>query len=193
MIPDPLYARTTASLRVVLRRGSRRAGARSFMSAFDIINRGNAEYIDQLYQQYQRDPRSVEPQWQAFFAGFDAGAARNQTPGGTHPGEPPHPQGSLTTGVYDLVHSYRELGHFVARLDPLDHDRPSHPLLNLSEFGLTPDDLDKPAIKGGFYAPPGTPDSITLRELIELLRATYSRTIGVEFMDIPDKAQREWL
>ena len=54
--------------------------------SFDIINRANAEYIDQLYQQYQRDPRSVDTTWQAFFAGFDAGAARNQTPGGTHPG-----------------------------------------------------------------------------------------------------------
>src|SRR3989440_10175624 len=156
---------------------------------FDIITRSNAEYIDQLYARYQRDPRSVEPQWQAFFAGFDAGAARSQTPGGTHPGEPPHPQGALTTGVYDLVHSYRELGHFVAHLDPLGHDRPSHPLLNLSEFGLTPADLDKPAIKGGFHGEfDGTP-----RGLLEALRATYCRTLGVEFMDIPDKAQREWL
>ncbi len=161
---------------------------------FDIVNRGNAEYIDQLYAQYQRDPRSVEPQWQAFFSGFDAGAARNQTPGGTHPGEPPHTQGALITGVYDLVHSYRELGHFVARLDPLGHSRPTHPLLNLSEFGLTPADLDKVAIKGGFYVPPDQVDKeYTLRALIELLRATYCRTIGVEYMDIPDKAQREWL
>src|SRR5437763_7545839 len=159
------------------------------MDSFDIINRANAEYIDQLYSQYQRDPRSVDAQWQAFFAGFDAGAARNQTPGGTHPGEPPHPDGHLTTGVYDLVHSYRELGHFVARLDPLGHDRPTHPLLNLSEFGLTPADLDKPAIKGGFYGETNG----TLRDLIEKLRATYCRTIGVEFMSISDKAQREWL
>ncbi|HYO10876.1 MAG TPA: 2-oxoglutarate dehydrogenase E1 component [Tepidisphaeraceae bacterium] len=159
------------------------------MTPFDIVNRANAEYIDQLYAQYQRDPRSVDANWQAFFAGFDAGAARNQTPGGTHPGEPPHPDGALTTGVYDLVHTYRELGHFVARLDPLGHDRPSHPLLQLSEFGLTTADLDKPSIKGGFC---GETDG-TLRDLIEKLRATYCRTIGVEFMDIPDKAQREWL
>ena len=159
------------------------------MQSFDIINRANAEYIDELYQQYQRDPRSVETTWQAFFAGFDAGAARNQTPGGTHPGEPPHGAHELTTGVYDLVHSYRELGHFVARLDPLGNDRPSHPLLNLSEFGLTTEDLDKPSIKGGFHGETNG----TLRDLIEKLRATYCRTIGVEFMDIPDKAQREWL
>ena len=126
---------------------------------FDFVNRANAEYIDQLYSNYQRDPRTVEEHWRAFFAGFDAGAARNQTPGGTHPGEPPHAEGLFTTGVYDLVHSYRELGHYVAKLDPLGHDRPVHPLLNLSEFGLSPKDLDKPSIKGGFHTPPGTADA----------------------------------
>ncbi len=159
------------------------------MEPFDIVNRSNAEYIDQLYSQYQRDPRSVDPQWQAFFAGFDAGAARNQTPGGTNPGEPPHAEGLLTTGVYDLVHAYRELGHFIAKLDPLGHDRPTHPLLNLSEFGLSSADLDKPIVKAGFY---GDFDG-TLRDLLEKLRHTYCRSFGVEFMDIPDKAQREWL
>jgi 2-oxoglutarate dehydrogenase E1 component len=157
--------------------------------SFDIINRANAEYIDQLYQQYQRDPRSIEPQWQAFFAGFYSGAARNQTPGGTHPGEAPHAEGLLTTGVYDLVHSYRELGHFIAHLDPLGHDRPSHPLLNLSEFGLTPDDLDKAVVKGGFF---GEFDG-TLRDLIEKLRITYCSTFGADYMEIPDKHQRDWL
>jgi 2-oxoglutarate dehydrogenase E1 component len=162
------------------------------MDSFDIVNRANAEYIDQLYAQYQRDPRSVEAQWQAFFSGFDAGAARNQTPGGTNPGEPPHGEGLFATGVYDLIHSYRELGHFVARLDPLGHDRPSHPLLNLSEFGLGTADLDKPIVKGGFYGWAES-DSPTLRDLVEKLRATYCRSIGVEFMDITSKQSREWL
>src|SRR6476659_4072000 len=157
--------------------------------SFDVVNRANAEYIDQLYAQYQKDPRSVDAQWQAFFAGFDAGAARNQTPGGTNPGEPPHGEGLLTTGVYDLVHSYRELGHFIARLDPLGHDRPSHALLNLSEFGLSTADLEKKAASGGFTGP----FDGTLRDLVDKLRATYSSTVGVEMMDIPDKQQREWI
>jgi 2-oxoglutarate dehydrogenase E1 component len=158
------------------------------MQAFDFINRANAEYIDQLYQQYQRDPRSVEPQWQAFFAGFDAAASKGATPGGTR-AEPPQTEGLFAMGVYDLVHTYRELGHFVAHLDPLGHDRPNHPLLNLAEFGLTTSDLDKQVVRGSF----GGEFDGTLRDLIEKLRATYCRTIGIEFMDLPDKAQRDWL
>ena len=147
---------------------------------FDFINRANAEYIDLLYQRYQTDPRSVDAYWRAFFAGFEAGGGRqivSQT-------------GDLgPSGYEDLVHAYRELGHFVAKLDPLGHNRPAHPLLDLSEFGLTLNDLDRQVGSGTFLGPTDG----TLRDLIEKLRATYCGTIGVEFMEISDKAQREWL
>ena len=54
------------------------------MDAFDFVNRANADYVDDLYKQYQKDPRNVEPHWQAYFAGFDMGAAKaaGVTPGG---------------------------------------------------------------------------------------------------------------
>ena len=149
-------------------------------TAFDFVNRANAEYIDLLFQKYQSDPRSVDSHWRAFFAGFEAGGGR-QIVSPTGPAAP--------SGYEDLVHAYRELGHFVARLDPLGHNRPAHPLLELSEFGLTVNDLDRQVGSGTFLGPTDS----TLRDLIEKLRATYCGTIGVEFMDISDKAQREWL
>jgi len=158
------------------------------IESYDVANRANAEYIDSLYLQYQRDPRSVSPQWQAFFAGFDLASGRGGTPGGTK-GERPPDEGLLTTGVHDLVHSYRELGHFIARLDPLGHDRSAHALLNLSEFGLSTADLEKQAYSGGFAGP----FDGTLRDLLDKLRQTYCGTFGMEMMDIPDKHQREWL
>ncbi len=43
------------------------------MESMDIINRANADYIDRLYQQYQKEPRSLDAYWRAFFAGFEAG------------------------------------------------------------------------------------------------------------------------
>ncbi len=147
---------------------------------FDFINRANAEYIDLLFRKYQTDPRSVDSHWRAFFTGFEAGGGRQivNTAGGTGP-----------MSYEDLVHAYRELGHFVAHLDPLGHNRPNHPLLDLSEFGLTINDLDRTVGSGTFL---GATDG-TLRDLIEKLRATYCGNIGVEFMEISDKAQREWL
>jgi 2-oxoglutarate dehydrogenase E1 component len=147
---------------------------------FDFVNRANAEYIELIYHKYQTDPRSVEAHWRAFFAGFEAGGGRQivATPGQAGP-----------SGYEDLVHAYRELGHFVSKLDPLGHNRAGHPLLELSEFGLSVGDLDRQVGNGTFLGPTDG----TLRDLIEKLRATYCGNIGVEFMEISDKAQREWL
>src|SRR4051812_6651183 len=105
------------------------------MSLFDFVNRSNADYIERQYEQYKKDPRSVDENWQAFFAGFETGYARTDGQVGLQPttegGELAH------VGVYNLVHSYRELGHYVAKIDPLGHDRPNHPLLDLSQFGVS--------------------------------------------------------
>ncbi len=170
------------------------------MEPFDFVNRANADYIDQLHEKYQKDPRAVPEQWRAFFAGFELGSAKSEKPGlPSAPIEGGAPPGSLAgeaegtiplnMGVFDLVHTYREIGHFVAKLDPLGHDRPNHPLLELSNFGMAPADLDREVGAGSFLGPTNG----TLRDLIEKLRDTYCRTIGVEYTGIADKAQRQWL
>ena len=157
------------------------------MPFFDFVNRSNADYIERQYEQYKKDPRSVDENWQAFFAGFETGYARTdgqvnvQSTG--EGGELAH------VGIYNLVHSYRELGHYVAKIDPLGHDRPNHPLLELSQFGVSTADLDMKVGRGNFMGPTDG----TLRDLIEKLRVTYCGSLGVEFQDIADKAQRDWL
>jgi 2-oxoglutarate dehydrogenase E1 component len=159
------------------------------MEPFDFVNRTNAEYIDRLHQQYLRDPRSVDEKWRAFFAGFDLGVARLESQGGSPVTEEQPTQLPLTMGVYDLVHTYREVAHFCAKLDPLGHDRPDHPLLHLDNFGMSHADLDRRVGQGSFL---GATNG-TLRDLLEKLRMTYSSTLGVEFTGISDKAQRDWL
>ena len=157
-----------------------------------IASRGNSDYIDQLYKQYQADPDSVPDKWQAFFSGFELGYGRTngQVPSvaAAVPAAPPA-EAALTLGVRDLVHSYRELGHFVANLDPLGHNRPHLPLLDLGEFHISEADLDRQVGPSGFY---GKTDG-TLRDLINKLRATYCCTLGVEYMYVSDKNQRDWL
>ncbi|HWB53481.1 MAG TPA: 2-oxoglutarate dehydrogenase E1 component [Tepidisphaeraceae bacterium] len=161
------------------------------MDPFDFINRANADYIERLYQTYKSDPRLLEPHWKAFFAGFDLGNARAGTsPAAMFSDEAREwSQPNLTVDAGDLVHSYRELGHFIANLDPLGHHRPNHPLLDLQQFGLTLNDLDRPVGQTSFL---GKTDG-TVRDLLEKLRLTYCSTIGVEYLSIADKTQREWL
>ncbi len=160
------------------------------MDTFDFVNRANADYIDRLYQQYRKDPRSVDDQWKAFFAGFELGQDRSTAGTVTTDTGPASSSADWSTaGIFDLVHSYRELGHFVSKLDPLGHDRPNHPLLELSNFGITTNLLDHAVSGGSYYGWTAG----TLRELVEKLRATYCRNIGVEFTGISDKTQRDWL
>jgi 2-oxoglutarate dehydrogenase E1 component len=156
----------------------------SVVRDLDFISRANAAYVDDVYRRYLDDPASVDERWALFFAGFEA-ARGNGAPAAAGR----EPATERIVGVFDLVHSYRELGHLVANLDPLGHNQSSHPLLELSEFGFTDADLDRvmetPIFKGCKRA--------TLRELVALLRATYCGTLGVEYMDVTDKDQRTWL
>ncbi len=158
------------------------------MDFLNFFNRANSEYIEQLYSQYQKDPESVEETWRVFFAGFEIGLGRPLV-GGGGTGEFATLSQRRSDGTGDLVHSYRELGHLVAALDPLGNNRPSQPLLDIKEFGYSDTDLDRQVGSGGFL---GATDG-TLKDLVEKLKTTYCGTLGVEYMDIPDKEQRAWL
>src|SRR5207244_6141978 len=92
-------------------------------------------------------------------------------------------------GVSRLIYASRSLGHLLARLDPLIEARPSHPLLELAEFGLSDADLDRTFDTSDFVGLPRA----TLRQLLAALRETYCRTIGVEYMHIQDTHVLRWL
>jgi 2-oxoglutarate dehydrogenase E1 component len=155
------------------------------------VNAWNADYLDELYARWRSDPASVDPQWQGFFRGFELG--RSEAPGA--PSAPRAPVGVVDAAhtkqghVDSLIFHYRDLGHFAAKLDPLGTDRPALPELRLDSFGLTPVDLDQRFDPGDLPLP----NPSLLRDIVELLEATYCRHVGVEFMHIQDEQQRLWL
>lgn len=117
------------------------------MESFDAIHRANAEYLERLYQQYLAKPHTLDAQWLAFFKGFEFGYGGHAPAVVPTAGEGVAASDTPTKDVYALVHAYRELGHSIARLDPLGHNRSSHPLLALEEFGVSLADLDHPVGK----------------------------------------------
>src|SRR5262249_56262403 len=167
------------------------------MNGFEGLALANKDYVADQYRRWKDDPRSVDESWRLFFAGFElAMDGRNGADllaeDGVAP--PPRPaEGGMAAGpelgAFDLVHSYRELGHLVAHLNPLAPQPGGHPLLEPSEFGFGDGDLDRPVDSGSFQGV----GSVPLRELIARLRATYCGTIGVEYLHIPDPEQRHWL
>ncbi|EYF08576.1 2-oxoglutarate dehydrogenase E1 component [Chondromyces apiculatus] len=99
-------------------------------------------------------------------------------------------QGALQARAYQLVNAYRVRGHLFAHLDPLNRPPATPPELDLTNFGLSAEDLDKPFPTSDLA---GVPQVLTLREIIEHLSETYCRTIGVEFNFIESPEERTWL
>ncbi len=142
--------------------------------------RWNLDAIEDAYQRWTQDPSSVDESWQLFFEGFELGQTSTLV---TAPGD------RCQAAIIRLIDAYRDLGHFLAHLDPLGERKTGFDLLNLEQFGLEEADLDRTFDTGYFRGLPRA----TLRELVAALRETYCRTIGVEYMHIQDPNIRGWL
>jgi 2-oxoglutarate dehydrogenase E1 component len=164
----------------------------------------NADYVDGLYEQYLASPDSVSPQWKAYFDSFR----------GRESGDIPHSaiieaiaiagrqaaRGVATTtaapgddrdrAIGKLITAYRSRGHLAADLDPLGMaPKPDAPDLTLAFHRLSEGDLDTEFLTGGVAGRERMP----LRELVTLLKATYTSKVGAEFMHITDAEQRRWM
>ncbi|CAN5115796.1 multifunctional oxoglutarate decarboxylase/oxoglutarate dehydrogenase thiamine pyrophosphate-binding subunit/dihydrolipoyllysine-residue succinyltransferase subunit [soil metagenome] len=96
---------------------------------------------------------------------------------------------SKTARVQELINSFRVRGHLMADVDPLEYKQRTHPDLDISSHGLTFWDLDREFVTGGF----GGKRSALLRDILGVLRDSYCRTIGIEYMHMQDPAQRKWI
>ncbi|WP_258566655.1 multifunctional oxoglutarate decarboxylase/oxoglutarate dehydrogenase thiamine pyrophosphate-binding subunit/dihydrolipoyllysine-residue succinyltransferase subunit [Leucobacter luti] len=91
--------------------------------------------------------------------------------------------------VQELINSFRVRGHLMADTDPLEYVQRTHPDLEIESHGLTFWDLDREFVTGGI----GGKRSMLLRDILGVLRDSYCRKIGIEYMHIQDPAQRLWL
>ncbi|WP_104199415.1 multifunctional oxoglutarate decarboxylase/oxoglutarate dehydrogenase thiamine pyrophosphate-binding subunit/dihydrolipoyllysine-residue succinyltransferase subunit [Cryobacterium sp. Y29] len=94
-----------------------------------------------------------------------------------------------TARVQELINSFRVRGHLMADIDPLEYSQRSHPDLDIATHGLTFWDLDRSFVTGGF----GSQRQMLLRDILGVLRDSYCRTTGIEYMHIQDPAQRKWV
>jgi 2-oxoglutarate decarboxylase len=93
-----------------------------------------------------------------------------------------------TARVQELINSYRVRGHLMADTDPLEYRQRSHPDLDIESHGLTLWDLDREFVTGEF----GKGRALLLRDILGILRDSYCRKTGVEYMHIQDPVQRKW-
>jgi 2-oxoglutarate dehydrogenase E1 component len=89
-----------------------------------------------------------------------------------------------------LIRAYRVMGHLAADLDPLGlADRKVHRELKPETYGFTEADLDRPIFIDRVLGL----DTATMRQILRIVRRTYCRHIGVQFMHITSPSQKAWI
>jgi len=101
------------------------------------------------------------------------------------------PEGAVdkTARVLELIDAYRTRGHLMADTDPLNYRQRKHPDLDVLQHGLTLWDLDREFAVGGFAGR----QHMKLRDVLGVLRNSYCRNTGVEYMHILEPDERAWL
>jgi 2-oxoglutarate dehydrogenase E1 component len=158
------------------------------MSSLPITSVFNDGYIAQMYEDYRRDPASVDESWRQF---FKAAAAFGGVGGGgaaTAPGAPA--DATLlraAAGAADLIGAIQRYGHLAVQIDPLGSPPPGAAELTPEFHGVTAAQLQQlPA------SAVGRGDGGTAADKVERMRQLYCGAIGYEFEHLGAEDEREW-
>ena len=172
------------------------------------LSGGNAGFIEDLYEQFLRDPNGVDPTWAAYFKRLQDGAtgevahtpirerllARLSRPP-MQTGGPSAESGGASAkqgAVSRLIQVYANRGHLTANLDPLGLQVRAKPyVLDLEYFGLSDADLDTEFFTGSRNQ--AMAERAKLKDILADLKFIYTDTIGAEFAHVSDTDERLWL
>ena len=168
---------------------------------------GNTAFVEDVYERYLEDPASVSVEWRQYFdalqrepAQFDgASSASVEVPAPApeiRQAPTPEPAIAVNTdnkkqaSVLQLINAHRFRGHQQADLDPLkQYERPGVPELDPAYYNFTEEDLVRTFNTGSLFAP----DELTLAEIFYIVKSTYCRTLGAEYMHINETEQKRWI
>lgn len=168
------------------------------MNAFAQTSIFNDGYIAEQFEQYRRDPGSVDETWRQYFRVAEslfangtapATAARAASP--PTAGPPAQVTADITTlqkaaAASALQSAIRNYGHFAVQLDPLGAAPPGAAELTPEFHGVTQADLE--ALPGALL----DPRFATVADVIARKREVYSSHIGYEVWHLSEEVEREW-
>ena len=167
----------------------------------------NAPFIEALYEAYLKDAASIEPRWRDYFdelqridqgaadvSHFDVQERFADLAKGRRAGPAVvvnRPQlGEKQFGVLQMIAAYRILGGRHADIDPLKRrEKPAIPELDPAFYGLSDADMETVFNAGTLVGP----REMKLKDILQFLKDTYCRSIGVEYMYISDMSQKRWV
>jgi len=166
------------------------------MKDFQYITNAHPGYVENLYNDFLKDPETVDPEIRKFFEGYDfaiAGTATVKTAANPLSDNVEHSVSSIRMdkefGVYQLIQAYRKKGHLVAKTNPIRERKDRHARLELSNFGLTEADLDM-EFEAGKFTKAG---KSTLKTILAHLQQSYTHHVGVEYGTMREGKRMDWL
>ncbi|HYE56759.1 MAG TPA: thiamine pyrophosphate-dependent enzyme, partial [Chitinophagaceae bacterium] len=163
------------------------------MKDFSYITNSHPSFIENLYQDFVKDPSSVDPELKKFFEGFDfAVSSGHAASNGARTAETAAAPGidwKKELGAYRMILGYRNRGHLIAKTNPIRPRKDRGANLSLGFYGLSEEDLDKTFQAGNLLGLGAT----TLRKIQEHLQQCYAGHVGIEFKYISDQKKVDWL
>lgn len=175
----------------------------------------NATVLEEMYEKYSEDARSVHPSWASFFQNLEADAAPGQAvaltrvnrnklssiPSSMTAGRDLFTISEDTIKLMAMIRAFRHRGHLVAQLDPLEIQNSADvidnhvPIMSSREltpayYGFSDADLDREFVVSGEL--PGPPVR-RLREVVDIMKKAYCGKIGVEYRHMLSKDEKVWI
>lgn len=142
--------------------------------------------VEELYQQYLKNPESLDESWRNFFLGFDLGTSDVSS-------KKPIVNRSIELDkefkILSLIQGYRQRGHLFTITNPVRTRRKYSPTLDIENFNLSESDMDSIFEAGSEL---GLGPS-TLRQIVNHLKDTYCESIGVEYVYMRKPDVVNWL
>lgn len=154
----------------------------------------NGKLIEELHQQWLKDPASVDASWRSFFEGYALGSSSavqtNIVQGDSGKIISSERSEGSSAGVRDaraFIEAYRHYGHTWLSVSHLGMPKVPKHLLDPAEYGFL--DPKEPVLSGGVCSEKIVPFSALESRLKEI----YCSWGGVEYMHLVDKEPVHWL
>lgn len=165
------------------------------MKDFSYITNSHPAFIENLYQEFLKDPNSTDPDLKKFFEGFDFAISNANLNGSSNANAVAKENATSSIDwmreirVYRMILGYRNKGHLLAKTNPIRSRKDRGANLDFTFFGLTENDLDQTFNAGNILGLGAT----TLRNIIAYLEKAYANHVGIEFKYIGDQKKIDWL
>jgi 2-oxoglutarate dehydrogenase E1 component len=174
------------------------------MKDIQYITSQHPAFIESMYQDFLKNPETVDPEFKKFFEGFDFAISSDVVNGN---GKTAPVTAAATTTVvpdkplivdvdwmreiraYRMILGYRNKGHLLAKTNPIRPRKDRGANIELGFYGFTEADLDS-AFHAGNLIGLGT---TSLRNIFNHLEKIYASHIGIEFKYISDQKKVDWL